>query len=55
MREKWQLVSAVCLERPPVITQAPTEMEQKFATLLSQIEYEGSYLSEFEMRHLDDL
>lgn len=48
--EKWDIISAVSLERKPVITRDYTELESKFNKLLLQIEYERSHKSNFELR-----
>lgn len=53
--EKWQLMSAVCLERFPVITQEMNPLEKKFSQLLQTMEHEKSHLSDHELRHLEDL
>ncbi|XP_029164303.1 39S ribosomal protein L46, mitochondrial-like isoform X2 [Nylanderia fulva] len=48
--KKWDLYSAVCLERHPVIVQPMQDMEQKFYNLLKRIEYENSFKSDHELR-----
>ncbi|CAH1784856.1 unnamed protein product [Owenia fusiformis] len=50
-KPKWQLVSAVCLERLPIVSAKLNEIEAKFANLQETLEYEYSSLSEFEVRH----
>lgn len=47
---KWDLVSAVCLERHPIITKPMTDFEQRFQESLNQIEFENSYKSDHELR-----
>lgn len=47
---KWDLISAVCLERHPVITKPMTDLEKKFQESLNQIEFENSYKSDHELR-----
>ncbi|XP_014246760.1 39S ribosomal protein L46, mitochondrial [Cimex lectularius] len=49
-KEKWDLFSAVSLERLPVISRELTDMEKKVAGILSEIEFENSHLSDFEKR-----
>ncbi|XP_064607099.1 large ribosomal subunit protein mL46-like [Liolophura sinensis] len=51
----WQLWSAVCIERPAVITQPMTDLEKAYLSDLLQVEHEHSYLSEHEIRHKNDL
>lgn len=47
---KWDLYSAVCLERHPVITQPMQEIELKYYNLLKKIEYENSLKCDHELR-----
>jgi len=47
-------MSAVCLERLPVITQEPTAIEKDVAEMFKQIEFEYSCLSDHELRNLED-
>ncbi|XP_035230711.1 39S ribosomal protein L46, mitochondrial-like [Stegodyphus dumicola] len=51
---QWHLVSAVCLERKPVITQPLTPLEQKYFTYLQDLEAEKSFLSDHEKRQIED-
>ncbi|XP_011883466.1 PREDICTED: 39S ribosomal protein L46, mitochondrial [Vollenhovia emeryi] len=51
---KWDLYSAVCLERHPVITQPMQEIEQKFHDLLKKIEYENSLKSDYELKKIKE-
>jgi len=53
--EKWDLVSAVCLERFPVLTASPNEIEVKFEDMLKKQELEQSVLCDHELRHKADL
>lgn len=48
--KKWDLYSAVCLERHPVIIQPMQEIELKFYNLLKKIEYENSMKSDYELK-----
>lgn len=51
---RWDIVSAVCLERKPVITKPLTLFEQKYKSTLSEIELAGSYKSNHEIRLEED-
>lgn len=53
-KEKWDILSAVSLERRPVITRDLNEIEKQFYKQLQEIEYEGSYKSNFEIRMVKD-
>ena len=53
-KERWDLLSAVCLERKPVITKELNDIEVKFSELLARIEFESSYKSEHEVRKEED-
>ena len=48
-------MSAVTLERFPVITQEKSNMEKKFQALLDEMEFEKSLLSDHEIRHNEDM
>lgn len=48
--EKWDLYSAVCLERHPIITPPKQEIEAKFSNLLKKIEFENSLKSDYELK-----
>ncbi|XP_043510201.1 39S ribosomal protein L46, mitochondrial isoform X2 [Frieseomelitta varia] len=48
--EKWDLLSAVCLERHPVITKSMLDIETRFHDMLQQVELENSMISDFEMQ-----
>ncbi|KAJ9573816.1 hypothetical protein L9F63_008798 [Diploptera punctata] len=54
-KHKWDLMSAVCLERKPVITKSLNDIEVNFSKMLSRIEFEKSYKSEHEMRKEADV
>ncbi|KAF2898318.1 hypothetical protein ILUMI_07861 [Ignelater luminosus] len=49
--DKWDLITAVCLERKPILTPPLNDLEQNFKSLLSQLEYEHSLKSNHEVRH----
>ncbi|KAJ8984630.1 hypothetical protein NQ317_009858 [Molorchus minor] len=50
-REKWDLLSAVCIERKPIITPALNELEREYRQYLSEVEFEKSLKSDHEVRH----
>lgn len=52
--EKWDLMSAVSLERKPIITKDLHEMENKFMNVLRELEYERSSKSDHEIRKEKD-
>ncbi|XP_012539695.1 39S ribosomal protein L46, mitochondrial [Monomorium pharaonis] len=49
-KRKWDLYSAVCLERHPVIIKPMQEIELKFHNILKKIEYENSLKSDHELK-----
>ncbi|XP_044258159.1 39S ribosomal protein L46, mitochondrial [Tribolium madens] len=51
VREKWDLLTAVCLERKPLITTPLLKIEEDYKHLQSQIEFERSLKSDHEVRH----
>jgi 39S mitochondrial ribosomal protein L46 len=53
--KQWQLLSAVCVERLPIITQEMNEREREMLTLMKQVELEYSHLSDHELRHAEDM
>lgn len=44
------MLSAICLERHPIITKPLHDMETRYWSMLQQIEHENSIASDFEMR-----
>ena len=48
---KWDIVAAVCVERPPYLTPGLSDIEKKTMDLLKQKEYEQSMLNDHELRH----
>ncbi|PNF31154.1 39S ribosomal protein L46, mitochondrial [Cryptotermes secundus] len=50
-RTKWDLMSAVCLERKPVLSGELNEIERKFSRMLADIELENSHKSDHEVRY----
>jgi len=48
--EKWDLYSAVALERRPLITRDLNELENKFNSFMKEVEFENSHKSDFEVR-----
>ncbi|CAM5087521.1 unnamed protein product [Natator depressus] len=49
---RWRLVGALCLQRPPSITQALSPEQEEMAQLAHQIEVEKSNFSDHEIRRL---
>ena len=49
--KKWDIMAAVCIERPPYIAPALSELEQKMFDTLEQKELEESMLNDHEVRH----
>ncbi|XP_017886981.1 39S ribosomal protein L46, mitochondrial [Ceratina calcarata] len=47
---KWDLLSAVCLERHPVITRPMQDLETRYQEMLEQIQFENSLMSNFELK-----
>lgn len=47
---KWDLYSAVCLERHPVIIQSMQEIELKFHNMLKKVQYENSLKCDYELK-----
>ncbi|XP_076233267.1 mitochondrial ribosomal protein L46 isoform X2 [Calliopsis andreniformis] len=48
--KKWDVLSAVCLERHPVITKPMQDIESRYQDVLQQIEFENSLMSDFEIQ-----
>lgn len=53
--KQWQLLSAVCVERLPIVTQEMNDKEREMLALMKQVEFEYSHLSDHELRHAEDL
>ncbi|XP_070559642.1 large ribosomal subunit protein mL46-like [Ptychodera flava] len=53
-KQSWQLMSAVCLERYPVVTRELTDIEQRYQDLLDTMELEKSVLSDHEVQLIQD-
>ena len=53
-RPKFQLFSAVCLQRPAVISAEKNALETEFEEMLHAIENENSLLSDHELRKIED-
>ncbi|XP_074863079.1 large ribosomal subunit protein mL46 [Carettochelys insculpta] len=49
---RWRLLGALCLQRPPRITQALSPAQEEMARLMHQIEVEHSHFSDHEIQHL---
>jgi large subunit ribosomal protein L46 len=54
VKEKWDLASAVCLERKPRLTKNLKDIELKYFETLAKAEYELSYKSDHEIRKIKD-
>jgi len=52
---KKRIFASLCIERMPVITCDMNELEQRYSTLINEINVRRSYLSNHELRHLADL
>ncbi|XP_074090229.1 large ribosomal subunit protein mL46 [Macrotis lagotis] len=50
----WRLLGALCLQRPPVVSQPLTPLQVEMAELLRQIEVEKSQYSDHEIRALKE-
>ncbi|XP_060526789.1 large ribosomal subunit protein mL46 [Cylas formicarius] len=50
VKEKWDVLTAVLLERGPVITRAMNDLEKAFSEYLSAVEYERSLINEVELK-----
>ncbi|KAF1489641.1 39S ribosomal protein L46, mitochondrial, partial [Eudyptula minor novaehollandiae] len=50
----WRLFGAMCLLRPPRITQPLEKEEEEIAALMGQIELEKSHYSDHEIRKLEE-
>ena len=48
---KWDLLAAVCIERPPYVTPPLSDIEQKTVNLLQLKEFEESMLNDHELKH----
>lgn len=54
IKEKWDILSAVCIERTPVISKELNEIEKKFQNLMDRIETENSLKSDFELKYQEE-
>ncbi|XP_068954652.1 large ribosomal subunit protein mL46 [Petaurus breviceps papuanus] len=50
----WRLLGALCLQRPPIVSQPLTPQQVEMAELLQQIEVEKSRYSDHEIRALEE-
>ncbi|KAF7997220.1 hypothetical protein HCN44_005497 [Aphidius gifuensis] len=48
--KKWDLMTAICVERHPILTKPKLEIEEKFQDMLDEIELENSMKSDHEIR-----
>nr|XP_056722077.1 39S ribosomal protein L46, mitochondrial [Euleptes europaea] len=51
---RWRLLGALCLQRPPRVTQAATPFEEDMAELVEQMDMEKSLYSDHEIRCLEE-
>nr|XP_018898274.1 PREDICTED: 39S ribosomal protein L46, mitochondrial [Bemisia tabaci] len=49
--EKWDVMSAVCIERNPIVSRELNELETKVASLLERLELENSKKCNFELKY----
>lgn len=54
-QEKWDIQTAVCLEKKPMVSANLEGLEREFQKLLSEIEVEKSVKSDFEIRHENEM
>ncbi|XP_055310582.1 39S ribosomal protein L46, mitochondrial [Sitodiplosis mosellana] len=52
---KWDLFVGVQIERLPIITKTLTKLERDYQELLTQLEFENSYKSDFELKEQRDV
>jgi large subunit ribosomal protein L46 len=52
---KWDLLSAVCLERKPVITPQLTPLEIEMADIMARLEFVQSLKSDHEIRQEEEM
>lgn len=55
VKEKWDLYAGVLIERHPIVSKTLTPLEKQYQTYLSQIEFENSLKSNFEIRNEQEL
>ncbi|KAJ8917129.1 hypothetical protein NQ315_012619 [Exocentrus adspersus] len=48
--EKWDLLTAICVERKPALTPPLTDLEKEYKQYLQEVEYERSLKSDHEMK-----
>ncbi|CAH1118750.1 unnamed protein product [Phaedon cochleariae] len=53
--ENWDLLTAVCIERRPIITPELNKLEKEYKQLLDELELERSLKSDTELRHEADM
>ena len=51
---KWELLSAICLERTPIIMPLKTEIEQEMSEMIEKFDTIKSLKSDHELRQDED-
>lgn len=51
---KWQVLSAICLERTPIITPPMTKIEMEMSKRIEKLDIMKSLKSDHELRQEDD-
>ncbi|KAL3278451.1 hypothetical protein HHI36_013772 [Cryptolaemus montrouzieri] len=51
LREKWDIITAVCLERKPIIVPEMNKLEKEFSDYLANLELNNSLKNDFELRN----
>lgn len=54
-KEKWDIMTGICLQRKPVITKSLSDIEVNYQNILQEIEFEKSLKSDHELRHDKDV
>lgn len=54
VKPQWDLLSAICIERKPIIAKELNHIEKDYDELCRTLEVEQSLLSDHEVRHFSD-